>query len=260
MAGMTAAITYRFYSQNETRLLEAISERPQIARETAYYLEEIEKVESIDDFIADDRLVNYAMTAYGLGDMAYAKAYIRKLLEGGTDDPNSLANRLTDSRYRDFVEDFNFVRHGELTTTFERTRSGVVERYQRNSFEVDAGQQNEGARLALYFERRASEIDSPYDILADRALFEAVRVAYDLPFEMALLPIEKQADMITQRLDIDELSDPDKVDEFLQRFSSLWDLANPETAAAPSILPISGTVQSMSANLLSAIQGLKTRP
>ena len=258
---MTAAVTYRYYTEHSERLLEAIAERPQVTRESEHYLATITEIKSLDAFMADERVFNYAMTAYGLSEMAYAKAFIRQILEGGIDDPDSLANRLADPRYRELASDFNFARYDDLTTTFERTRSGVVDRYLRNSFEVDAGNQSEGARLALYFERKSDSIDTAFDILADRALFETVRVAYSLPIEMALLPVEKQAEMIADRLDIDQLSDPDYVDEFLERFASLWDLANPESIAGiPAILPIPGTIQTLSADLLTAIQSLKTRP
>ena len=36
-------------------------------------------MKSIDDFMKDTRLYNYAMKAFGLDDMAYAKAFMRKV-------------------------------------------------------------------------------------------------------------------------------------------------------------------------------------
>ena len=89
--------------------------------------------------MADGRLYNYAMKAFGLQDMAYAKAFIRKALTEGVDDDDSFANKLTDPRYSDFVETFNFARHGAATTVFDRTRQGTVDRYLRQTLEEDAG-------------------------------------------------------------------------------------------------------------------------
>ena len=44
-----------------------------------------------------------------------------------------------------------------------------------------AGDTNPGVRLALYFQRKAGEITSAYDILADKALSEVFRTTFDLP-------------------------------------------------------------------------------
>lgn len=254
---MTSAVTYQFYTQNSQRLLDAIAARPQTTRETEYYLAAITEIDSVEAFIADDRAFNYVMRAYGLEEMAYAKAFIRKVLEEGIDDPDALANRLSDNRYRELATDFNFARHGEVTTTFGRTQQGTVDRYMQNRFEVEAGQASEGARLALYFDRRADTISTAYDILADRALFETVRVAFGMPLEMALLPIDKQAELITARLDIADLEDPEKRADFLERFTVQWDLQNPDTTARPAVLPIGGTIQTLSVDLLAAIQTIR---
>ena len=256
---MTAAVTYRFYTSNYDRVSEAVSKEPQVARETDYYLKNIEKVKSIDDFMADSRLVNYAMKAYGLEDMSYAKAFIRKVLEGGVDDKESFANKLSDPRYRELAADFNFVRYGDTTTTFERTRSGVVDRYKRQTIEEQAGETNTGARLALYFQRKAGEINSAYDILGDQALLQVVRTALGLPQQMSLLDIDKQAQLITDSLDLTDLQDPNFVDDFLNDFVVRWDVQNPETPPVPTIAPlVSSGIQGISTDLLTSIQSLKS--
>ena len=95
-------------SANLTRSLKAAADKPQVARETAYYLDNIEKVKSIDDFLADDRIFAYAMKAFGLGDMTYAKAFMRKVLTEGIASSDTFANKLADKRYREFADTFNF--------------------------------------------------------------------------------------------------------------------------------------------------------
>lgn len=257
---MTAAApTFRFYTSNIERAVETVAKEPQVARETEYYRSKIEEIKSLDEFMADSRVFRYALEAYGLGEMSYAKAFFRKILEEGVDEPDSLANRLTDQRYTEFAKDFNFKRYGDATTTFERVRGGVVDRYHRQAMEEAAGASNDGARLALYFQRRAGEIDSPYDILADEALLKTVQVALGLPAAMSYLDIDKQAEMITSRLDLAELSDPQYLSEFLTRFVTLWDVENPEAIPVPAIAPIGSTVQSISTDLLATLQNIKTR-
>ena len=97
---LTTAATYRMVANDLARSLDTTSKRPDVARETAYYLKNIGNVKSIDDFLGDDRLFAYAMKAFGLQDMSYAKAFMRKVLTEGIDDRRSFANSLTDVRYR----------------------------------------------------------------------------------------------------------------------------------------------------------------
>ncbi|OLP58704.1 hypothetical protein BJF93_17945 [Xaviernesmea oryzae] len=79
-----------------------------VARDTAYYKENIGKVKTVDEFVNDYRLFSYAMKAYGLEDMTYAKAFMKKVLESDLNDDNSYANKLTDERYRNFAMAFGF--------------------------------------------------------------------------------------------------------------------------------------------------------
>ncbi len=68
---MTNTLTsYMLLSRNLATSLQRKGKDPIVARETAYYQANIGKVKSIDDFMADSRLYNYAMKAYGLEDMA----------------------------------------------------------------------------------------------------------------------------------------------------------------------------------------------
>ncbi|HET7410758.1 MAG TPA: DUF1217 domain-containing protein [Paracoccaceae bacterium] len=226
-------------------------------RATEHYLEKIVDVHSIEDFLADERVFSYAMTAFGLGEMTYAKAFVRKILEEGVDDSASLANRLADGRYREFAEAFNFARYGETTTSFGRTQEGTVDRYVRQALEVDAGRQNEGVRLALYFERKTAEIDSPMDILADPALLRVVQTATGLSPLTSAADIDRQAEMITARLDVADLKDPSKLESFLARFTALWELGRTDTAAVPAVMAGQARPFGLSADLLASLQGLR---
>lgn len=255
---LSTPLAYNLIAGNLERSLATVARKPQVARETEYYLANIGDVKSVDDLLADRRLYNYAMKAFGLEEMAYAKAFVKKVLTEGVDSTRAFANQLSDGRYRELAQVFNFARFGETTTASEQTRQGTVDRYLRQTLEVEAGQQNEGARLALYFERKASSITSPYDILGDAALLKVVQTALGLPIQMSLADIDLQAKMITSRLKLADFSDPAKVKSFLNRFVSLHELQNPSSAAtAPSILIGQTGGFGIGSNVLAALQNLK---
>jgi hypothetical protein len=235
-------------------------ENPILKQQTDDYLKDIVDVKSIDDFLNDDTVYTYAMKAFGLDAKLGDKDFMRKVLEGGVADPDSFANKQTDKNFAAFAAAFDFAAHGEETTTYSVPEQGTVDAYMRQTMEDDAGSQNPGVQLALYFQRKASGITSAYDILADKALAKVVRTALRLPDSTAMLDIDKQASMIEDKLDVEDFQDPAKLGDFLKRFTSLYDIDNPsatQQSAPLSILFSQPTTQGVSTDLLLSIQQLK---
>ncbi len=227
--------SFKLLNRDLGRSLSQVADAADVKRESAYYLANIVKVKSIDDFLKNDRLYNFAMQAFGMKDMIYAKAFVRKVLTDGIDNSKSFANQLADPRFRELAETFNFARYGGTTTVFDRTQQGTVDRFLRARLEERAGQDNEGVRLALYFQRKAPEIDSALGILADPALLRVAQIALGIPASGA--NIDKQAESIARKLDVESLKDPAKLAKFLDRFTSLWEASSGgNTESAPRIL------------------------
>jgi hypothetical protein len=111
-AGKTRAMDtylgYRLLARDLDKSLARKAKEPQVARDSAYFEATIRTVKTVDAFLGNRRLYTYAMKAYGLEDMIYAKAFMRRVLSEGVADRNSFANRLTDSRYKTFAAAFNF--------------------------------------------------------------------------------------------------------------------------------------------------------
>ena len=87
-------------------------------------------------------------------------------------------------------------------------------------------QQNEGVRLALYFERKAPGITTAYQILADKALTKVVQTALGISSLTSMADVDKQASMLTKLIDFEDFQNPDKLKTFLQRFSAMWEGEN----------------------------------
>ncbi|WP_419909637.1 DUF1217 domain-containing protein [Hoeflea sp.] len=254
---VTTYTSYLNIANNLQRSIELVGAQPVVARETEYYLANIGKIDTVDQFMADSRIYNYALKAHGLEEMSYAKAFIRKVLTEGIDNSDAFANQLTDTRYRDFAEAFNFARHGETATIFTVAQQGTVDKYMRQTLEEDAGNSNEGVRLALYFERMAPSLNNAYEILSDTALSTVARTLLNLPDEYAFTDIDKQAAFFEANLDFEDFKDPAKLGELMQRFASIWEINNPTTTLnAASLLTPSPTTE-ISADLMIAINNLK---
>jgi hypothetical protein len=252
--------SYQLITRDIDRSLEQVEEQPSVKRETEYYLANIPNIKSVDDFVGDTRIFKYAMKAFGLEDMDYAKAFMKKVLTEGIDSEHSFANKLSDRRYRQFAETFNFARYGDTATVFGRTRQGTVDKYLRQTLEQNAGEQNQGVQLALYFERKASAsgITSWYSVLADKALTKVIYTALGLPDSFLTADIDKQVAYFDSKLDLEDFTDPDKLDEFLKRYTALWELDNPTQTAQSSVSVLFTQPEyGISTDLLLTMQRLK---
>jgi hypothetical protein len=230
-----------------------------VKAETDYYLSKIGNVRSIDDLLSDDRLYAYAMKAYALDPAEDSKDLMRSVLEGGVRNPDSVANKMADKRFAAFADAFNFEELGENATTYSASQQPVVAGYMRQTLEEDAGQSNQGVRLALYFQRKAPTLNNWYEVLADKALANVVRTALGLPDSFAGADIDKQVQLFESRLDIKDFSDPEKLGKFLTRFTSLYEIDNPTSSAvtSASVLFARPTTIGVSTDLLMAMQQLK---
>ncbi|MGO4707439.1 DUF1217 domain-containing protein [Microvirga sp. 2MCAF38] len=252
---LTTFTSYKLITKDLQKSLARTASDPIVARDTKYYRENIGKVKSIDGFLGDQRLYSYAMKAYGLEDMTYAKAFMRKVLTEGIDDKTSFANRLSDERYTALAGAFNFKRYGELTTSLEGAQQETVDNYMRQSLELTAGEEDQGVRLALYFQRKAADISGPFDILADPALLQVVQTTLGLPQGGN---VDAQAAMIKHRIDIESLKDPKEVERFLQRFATMWEAENNVSSAPVMTLFNSADSSSgLDVDLLMSLQRIK---
>ncbi|TYR30116.1 DUF1217 domain-containing protein [Mesorhizobium microcysteis] len=201
-------------------------------QESAYYAQNIGNVKSIDDFLHKDneRLLTYALNAIGLDDAIDDPKLIRKMLEGGIDDPKSPANVDENEKWAAFAKTFDFAGLGEAATTYNLSQRPAVDKYLRQALEEDAGAQNEGVRLALYFSRKAGEITNAYQILGDKALGTVVRTLLGLPDAVAQLDIDKQAALIESKINLEDFQDPEKLGKLMQRFTTMWEMNNPTTS------------------------------
>lgn len=246
------AIT-RDYSQSLART----AATPIVSRETKYYLENIGKVTSIDDLLKNQRLFAYAMKAYGLEDMVHAKGLIRKVLEGGVTDSKSLANTLNDRRYLVFAAAFDFHGKGADATSASTAVGETVDRYIETILESDAGKQNDGTRMALYFSRVAPKLTSLYGVLADQTLLSVVQTAFGLSPSMSKLNIDIQVKMIGSHVSLADLQDPSKVKKLLDRFMANYDANAIGTASAEPTSALFVTSPGINANLLLSLANLK---
>jgi len=249
---------YGILTKDLSKTQAATAKDPAVARETAYFEANIGKVKSVSDLMSNSRLYNYVMKAYGLGSMTYAKALVTKVLEGGTSKSNALANTLNDSRYKQLATAFDFSSGTAPGLTNSTTIQGVVSDYVEQQVETDIGKQSPGAQLALYFKRVAPTITSSYGILADANVLKVVQTALGLSSYMSNASVDTQAAQLNKLVNLKDFQDPTKLNQFIDRFTAMYDETNTTSVAPVNALMVSSSsTPGISGDLLLSLANLK---
>lgn len=222
--------------------------KKQAQADATYYGAKILDITSVDQFLGDTRLLTFALTATGLDKERLSNDTLKKILTSDPLNAKSFVNQPENAKYRALAAAFNFDAEGNVPPQGVRQaqmRSDMIataDLYVRQTLELTVGDQSEGARLAMYFQRKAPGITSAYSILGDKALFQVARTALGLPASMSNASIETQAAAITKKLNLDDLKDSKKLEKFLGRFMAMYDISEGQnsTASFVSILFANG--------------------
>ncbi|WP_159727865.1 DUF1217 domain-containing protein [Methylosinus sp. Ce-a6] len=261
---MTTLSTYLQIANNQAQWQAMTAKSPEVATQTQYFKDHIGKVTSVDAFMKDSRLFNYAMTAFSLGSMTYAKGLMQKVLEGGVSNSSALANTISNANIKAFATAFDFAGNGEPTTSSATLVDNVVSRYTEQALETNQGQQNPGVQLALYFRQHAPALTSVYGILADRNILTVVQTALGLSPLTSSQSIDTQYRLLSSKVNLDDFKDPAKLQQFISRFAAQYDYnnggdANSQSSLLSTLFDTSGSGSSfgLDASLLLSVQGTK---
>jgi hypothetical protein len=206
--------------------------QPQLTRDVDYFRANITKVKTAEDLVSDRRLLTVALGAFGLSEDIGKKAFIQRVLEGGTLDQDSLANRLPDKRYALLASSFAFELGGSQFAgrTFQ---DRIVRAYLDRSFETAVGEQSTSMRLALGLERDLGAILSGqntqdgfwFAVMGTPAVRRVFELALGLPQQTAGLDIDRQldafksaSDRIFGSSDVRQFATPERREDLIRRF------------------------------------------
>lgn len=181
-----------------------VARDPVMARDAAHVRRAFPQVDSAKALVADFRLLQAALSAFGLEADKNNRAFIRKVLESDLGDPKSLANRLGDKRYHAFAEAFGF---GTGRPQRPGLADEIVERHITAEFERRIGTVDGNLRLAMNAERELAALaasDSPddvrwYRVLGSVPLRKVVEGALGLSADFGKLPIDRQLSELKRR-------------------------------------------------------------
>ena len=252
---LTGYSGWQFLRRTQAAQESAFRRTPEIQNDLEYFRNTIGSIRSADQLVNDRRLLSVALGAFGLDGDINNRFFIQKILEDGTLDPSSLANRLSDKRYLEFSRAFGFGDIGAPRTQNRTFSSEIAQSYQTRQFERAVGNQDNDLRLAMEAERTLPDIAQRdisnnamwFTVMGNKPLRTVFETAFGLPESFGALDLDRQLDEFQARsqqvLGTSELSDigsPGTLDELIRTFLVRREAStfSPQISAAQTALTL----------------------
>lgn len=223
---------WRFLQRTYDSQNAAFQKSPRLTSDTEYFTENIAKVTTAEELVSDRRLLRVALGAFGLQDDLDNRFFVRKVLEGGTAAPDSLANKLADDRYKKMTDAFGFGPDKMAQTWRSSFAQDIVSRYRAQEFELAIGDQNEDMRLGLNALRTLPDIVSAdisedakwFRIMGNPPLRRVFETALGLPGSFAKIELDQQLGVFKDKLsqkfggDLSQFTEDGAREELVQKF------------------------------------------
>lgn len=198
---------WNFLQRTYDAQFETFSSSIAIQRDTDYFAEKIGEISSAEELVSDRRLLSVALGAFGLQDDINNRYFIQKVLEEGTTNDDSLANRLANPQYSEMSASFGFGPSESLLISSDGFAEDLIQRFQENSFEVAAGTQNNAMRVALYAQRELPDLAGGegsndakwFTVLGDPPMRQLFEKALNLPSSIGQIDIDQQLEVFKDR-------------------------------------------------------------
>ena len=224
---------WAFLNRTMERQKMAHSTSGSIQAQSQHFRENIANALRPTDITEDRRLLNVALTAFGLQEDIENRAFIERILEDGSLKENALANRLSDKRYLQLSKAFGFGDFSVPNTQISDFADKIIAKFHDNAFLQSIGTQSEDLRLALNFQAEveqtvgsAASVDLGwYKLLGNKPLRQVVEVALGMPAGAGGGDIDQQLRLYQGRLermfgspDLAQFSEPEKQEKMIRLF------------------------------------------
>ncbi len=244
---------WSFLKKTMARQQVALQTVPAQVRDEAYFRDKIGKVKTAEQLVNDKRLLRISLAAFGLEADVNSKAFIQKILEGGTLKEGSLANKLADKQYQKLSAAFGFGDFKVPRTAISTFPDEILTQFRTRSFETAVGNQNNAYRLAMNAEREipglaaksTSETSKWYSVLGNAPLREVMQTAFGLPKSFAAIDLDQQVTVLKDKTKaafgssaISQFSDPAKMEALVRRFLFRSEIQDLGTGSSPAAIAL----------------------
>jgi hypothetical protein len=231
---------------NQTQDIAATAADPAVARAVNAFNKAVTGATSVQQLLNNPSVMQVLLTANGLADQIPYTALAQKALMSDTTNSSSLANTLSDTRWKPVAQTYDFANKGLSVIQSPSVISTIDNAYAEVTWRHSLDATTPGLSNALTFRAKASTITSVDQILGDPIMRTVVTTALGIPLQIAFQSLPAQEKSITSQLDITQFQKPQFVDSFVQRYLIAMNTnASTSTTTTPSLASLAVQAQGL---------------
>ena len=241
--GQSAVQALTSAEQNQTKDVALTAAQPTVKSAVAAFTKAVNGATSVTQLLANPAVMNVLLTANGMSDQIGYTALATKALTSNLSDPKSLANTLTDTRWKTLAQTYKLATSGLKGVQNPTTIASIANAYAKATWQATQDTVTPGLSNALSFKASASTITSVDQILGNPTMRTVVTTALGIPEQIAFQPLEAQEKAISSQLNVAQFKNPKFVESFTQRYliaNAANVAANPPTTPDLTTLAIRG--------------------
>ena len=184
-------------------------------------------ITSVNQIFSDPKLLNFILTATGLGDQTQNIGLVKAALLSDPTKSTSVANQLASTNSKFLAADQTLgLNNGLSTLQNASTIQSLITSFQQNTFEQNIAQTDQSVANARYFARNVTQTvqsattptNAVFSILGDGVMRQVITTALGFPPQLAVLPVADQAAEIASRVNVEQFKNPSFVAQFVTRY------------------------------------------
>ncbi len=203
---------------NEVTDVAKQAKKPEVARDIAAFQKGVANAKDIQTALKNPNVMKVLLTANNLSKYIQYPALAQKALLSDPSDPNSLANKLTDTNLRNTAQAFNLAKNGLAALKDPKVIAKLSDGYAEVMWRRSLDQATPGLSNALTFLSQASSIKSVDEILGDSVNRTVVLTALGIPQQIAFQELRAQERAVASRVDITKFQDPKYVTNLTDQY------------------------------------------
>ncbi|MFN4099918.1 MAG: DUF1217 domain-containing protein [Pararhodobacter sp.] len=220
-------VGWRFLQRTMDKQQAAHAASASAKRDEAYFKANIGSIRSAEELVKDRRLLNVALTAFGLQDDLPNRAFIQKVLESSPTEDRSFVNRLSDKRYKQLSKAFGFGEAKMPLNQLDGVSNRLLGGASRAGAQTESIQRalSQGRELAALAAEDSSEETKWLTMLGMPSLRSLFESAFQLHSSFGALDLATQVEVLQSRTEeltgsrkMAQFTDPGATETLLRRF------------------------------------------
>ncbi len=216
--------------QNQAQDVKQTATEPMVKTTMAAFTQAVNGAKSMTQLLANPTFMNVLLTANGMSDQIGYTALATQAVTSNLSDPKSLANNLTDTRWKTLAQSYDFSATGLSSFKNPATIASIANAYATATWQKNEDSVTPGLSNALAFKAQASTITSVDQILGNPTMRTVVTTALGIPEQIAFQDLGAQERAISTQVDVTKFKDPKFVETFVQQYL----IANAASASSSS--------------------------